>query len=72
MDVPERFNAATFFVDRHVTEGRGGRIAFRFAGRGITYSEVADLVARAAGAVGRLLSRDLDRASGGVLARAAE
>jgi biopolymer transport protein ExbB len=31
-----------------------------------------DLVARAAGAVGRLLSRDLDRASGGVLSRAAE
>ena len=31
-----------------------------------------DLVARAAGAVGRLLSRDLDRASGGALSRAAE
>jgi biopolymer transport protein ExbB len=31
-----------------------------------------DLVARASGAVGRLLSRDLDRASGGVLSRAAE
>jgi biopolymer transport protein ExbB len=31
-----------------------------------------DLVARAAGAVGRLLSRDLDRASGNVLTHAAE
>jgi biopolymer transport protein ExbB len=31
-----------------------------------------DLVARAAGAVGRLLSRDLDRAGGDVLSRAAE
>ena len=31
-----------------------------------------DLVARASGAVGRLLSRDLDRANGNVLARAAE
>jgi len=31
-----------------------------------------ELVSRASGAVGRLLSRDLDRANGGVLARAAE
>jgi len=31
-----------------------------------------ELVSRAAGAVGRLLSRDLDRASGGMLSRAAE
>lgn len=52
MNVPERFNAATFFVDRHVSEGRAGRTAFRFAGRGITYGEVAGLVARAAGALG--------------------
>jgi len=51
VDVPERFNAATFFVDRHVTEGRAGRTAFRFAGRSIAYGEVADLVARAAGAL---------------------
>ena len=29
--VPERFNAAAFFLDRHLAEGRGGRTAFRFA-----------------------------------------
>ena len=47
-DLPERFNAATFFVERHVTEARGGRTAFRFRGRSITYAEVATSVDRAA------------------------
>jgi benzoate-CoA ligase len=41
VEVPERFNAATYFLDRHVAEGRGARPAFRFAGRAITYAEVA-------------------------------
>jgi benzoate-CoA ligase len=49
--LPEPFNAADVFVDRHVTEGRAGRTAFRFAGRSITYGEVADRVARGAGAL---------------------
>jgi benzoate-CoA ligase family protein len=44
-------NAAAFFVDRHVAEGRAGRTAFRFAGHSITYGEVADRVAHAAGAL---------------------
>ena len=49
--VSESFNAAAFFVDRHVLEGRADRPAFRFAGRAITYGEVADRVAAAAGAL---------------------
>ena len=51
MALPERFNAVRFFVERHVAEGRGGRTAFRFAGRSITYAELADGVDRAAGAL---------------------
>ncbi len=43
----ERFNAAAFFVDRHVAEGRGGRTAFRVAGRSLTYAELADRADRA-------------------------
>lgn len=39
--VPERFNAAALFLDRHPAEGRGGRTAFRHAGRSVTYQEVA-------------------------------
>ncbi|HEY2991207.1 MAG TPA: benzoate-CoA ligase family protein, partial [Methylomirabilota bacterium] len=49
--LPEHFNAADFFVDRHVAEGRAARPAFRFDGRAITYGELADLVGRAAGAL---------------------
>jgi benzoate-CoA ligase len=41
IEVPERFNAAAYFLDRHVAEGRGARVAFRFEGRGVTYGEVA-------------------------------
>src|SRR5262249_60026221 len=52
--LPEHFNAATFFVDRHVIEGRGARTAFRFAGRSITYSQLAASVDRCAGALGAL------------------
>ncbi|MBI4590621.1 MAG: benzoate-CoA ligase family protein [Candidatus Rokubacteria bacterium] len=44
--VPERFNAAAFFVDRHPAEGRGGRTVFRYRGRRITYAELAERVNR--------------------------
>ena len=40
--VPERFNAAAFFLDRHVAEGRTERVAFRCAGRAVTYGRLAE------------------------------
>ncbi len=40
IEVPERFNAAAFFLDRHLRDGQGGRVAFRFTGRSVTYEEV--------------------------------
>ena len=49
--LPEQFNAAAYFVDRHLAEGRGARTAFRFAGRPVTYAEVADAVDRCANAL---------------------
>jgi benzoate-CoA ligase family protein len=51
VSVPERFNAAAFFLDRHLAEGRGDRIAFRYRGRNVTYAEVATRASRAAGAL---------------------
>jgi len=48
------FNAATFFVDRHVSEGRGRAAAFRHAGHTITCAEVAERVSRAANALATL------------------
>jgi len=44
-------NAALYFVDRHVAEGRGDRIAFTEAGGGerrLTYGALADLTSRLA------------------------
>lgn len=46
LELPERFNAATYFVDRHIVEGRGGRTVFRHAGRSVTYGELAERVNR--------------------------
>lgn len=46
-------NAATYFVDRHLSEGRGNKTAFQEADgkqRKITYAELADHTSRAAGA----------------------
>jgi len=56
IDVPARFNAATHFLDRHLTEGRGGWAAFRFRGRPIAYAEVALRASRLGNA---LLARDV-------------
>ena len=51
IQIPARFNAATFFVDRHLAEGRGGRIAFFHDGGSLTYAQLADLVNRAGNAL---------------------
>src|SRR5438270_6019661 len=40
VDIPRAFNAATWFVDRHVAEGRASRLAVRYGGRDITYGDV--------------------------------
>ena len=52
--LPQYLNAATFFIDRHVAEGRGGRAAFRFGGVSITYGDVAAASARCANALSAL------------------
>src|SRR3954469_8853697 len=42
----ERYNAAVAFVDRHLTEGRAGKVAFRDPRRALTYDEVDDQASR--------------------------
>jgi benzoate-CoA ligase family protein len=54
MTASERFNAAAFFVDRHLAEGRGARVAHRAAGRPITWAEVAETADRWGNALGDL------------------
>src|SRR5581483_2771276 len=38
--VPERFNAAAHFVDRHIAEGRGARVAIECGDARITYADL--------------------------------
>ncbi len=49
--VPEKFNAASFFVDRHLDEGRGDRVAIFYEGRRVTYQALADQVNRVGNAL---------------------
>jgi benzoate-CoA ligase family protein len=44
--VPQAFNAADYFVDRHLREGRGGRIAIECEDQRVTYSQLSDRVNR--------------------------
>jgi benzoate-CoA ligase family protein len=43
----ERFNLTSWFVDRHLDEGRGDRVALLCDDRAVTYAELAALVNRA-------------------------
>jgi benzoate-CoA ligase len=49
--VPRQYNAAVDFVERHVTEGRGDRVAYIEDDRTTTYAALADRTARAASAI---------------------
>jgi benzoate-CoA ligase len=40
LNLPEMFNAADYFVDRHIREGRGGRTAILCRDRSLTYADV--------------------------------
>ena len=50
----EPANAAAWFIDRHLVEGRGGRPAFRSAGSVVTYADLSGTVDRCAGALAAL------------------
>lgn len=51
IELPDQFNAATYFVDRNVEEGRGDKVAIYYQDRTYTYKEVQDLVNRTGNAL---------------------
>ena len=51
---PVPFNAATYFVERHLAEGRGDVVAHRVDGRAVTWAEVVETAARCATALADL------------------
>ncbi len=44
--VPDQFNAATAFLDHHITEGRGTKVAVYSEGTTYTYVQIAELANR--------------------------
>ena len=52
--VPDIFNAATFFVDRHIQEGRKAKVAIHCGDQRITYGEVYRRVNQVGNALRRL------------------
>jgi len=46
LGVPETFNAATYFVDRHLREGRGAEVAIECGDERVTYAELHERVNR--------------------------
>src|SRR5437773_11412794 len=51
LGIPEAFNAATYFVDRHLAEGRGGSVAIECGDARISYADVFENVNRFASAL---------------------
>jgi benzoate-CoA ligase family protein len=49
--LPSQFNAAAYFVDRNLAEGRGAAPAFRYEDRTLTYADVLELVNRTGNAL---------------------
>jgi benzoate-CoA ligase len=56
LGVPPVFNAASYFVDRHIVEGRSASIAIECGEERVTYGELAERVNR----FGRMLREELD------------
>ena len=46
LNLPERFNASEYFIDRRLAEGDGRRVAFECGDEQVTYEEVAERVNR--------------------------
>src|SRR5439155_1026468 len=59
--IPETFNAATYFVDRNVSDGRGSRVAIECGDEIVTYDEVLRKVNRFGSALLRLGVRPEER-----------
>ncbi len=51
MDLPDIFNAAAWFVDRHVEDGRGASVAIECGDERVTYQQVHERVNRAGSAL---------------------
>jgi benzoate-CoA ligase family protein len=61
ISLPEKFNVATYFVDRHVLEGRGRRIAIECGGERVSYQQLLERTNRVGNALRGLGVRPEER-----------
>jgi benzoate-CoA ligase len=61
IQLPTIFNVATYFVDRHITEGRADKIAYECGDERVTYRLLFERVNRAGNALKRLDVRQEER-----------
>ena len=61
IQLPTIFNVATYFVDRHISEGRAHRIAFECGDERVTYRQLFERVNRAGNALRKLGVRQEER-----------
>jgi benzoate-CoA ligase family protein len=59
--LPEEFNAAAYFIDRHIPEGRGSKIAIECEGRQVTYQQLHDRVNQVGNSLKKLGLRPEER-----------
>jgi len=61
VDLPTTFNVATYFVDRHLRDGRDRKVAFECGGEQVTYRQFFERVNRLGNALKELGVRDEER-----------
>jgi len=61
IQLPTNFNVATYFVDRHISEGRGDRIAYECDDERVSYLQLFERVNRAGNALKKLGVRQEER-----------
>ena len=61
VELPAIFNVATHFVDRHIHEGRGERIAYECGDEHVSYRQLFERVNRAGNALKKLDVRQEER-----------
>ncbi len=59
--LPEEFNAAAYFVDRHIAEGRGNKVAIECEDRRVTYRQLFESVNQVGNALKKLHVRIEER-----------
>jgi benzoate-CoA ligase family protein len=61
LPIPEEFNAASYFVDRHIAEGRGEKVAIECGDRLVTYRDLFESVNQVGNALKKLDVRPEER-----------